>query len=158
MYKMLMPSFALLAASACSVYAQSNLEAPCNTQSLKGAFGVQVSGSAPASSVLPSFPTTPVGTMEQFLTVVVHVFDGEGGFTQLENAKGSLSGPVLNRPGAGTYTVNKDCSGSYSLFIPGLSFPVVVVRFVLVDSGREFRGIVFTPQEAMVIANGRKIH
>ena len=109
MYKMLMPSFALFAASACSVYAQSNLEAPCNTQSLKGAFGVQVSGSAPASSVLPSFPTTPVGTMEQFLTVVVHIFDGEGGFTQLENAKGSLSGPVLNRAGGGTYTVNKDC-------------------------------------------------
>lgn len=158
MYKMFMQSFALIAAAACSVHAQSNLEGPCSSQSLKGAYGVQVSGMAPASSVLPSFPNTPVGTMEQFLTVVVHVFDGEGGFTQLENAKGSLSGPVLNRPGAGTYTINRDCSGSYSLFIPGFSFPVVVVRFVLVDNGKEFRGIVFTPQEAMVIANGRKIH
>ncbi len=148
-------SFLLSAVSLC---AQANLEAPCNNLNLKGAFGVMVNGTAPASTVLPGIPSTAIGTLEQFLTVVVHNFDGEGGFTQLENAKGSLSGPVLGRAGAGTYTVNRDCSGSYSLFIPGLSFPVVVVRFVIVDGGKEFRGIVFTPQEAMVTANGRKMH
>jgi hypothetical protein len=41
------------------------------------------------------------------------------------------------------------CSGTDSIFIPGLSFPVVAVRFVIVDDGKEFRSGVVTPQEAM---------
>jgi hypothetical protein len=91
------------------------------------------------------------------MTVVVHTFDGEGKFTQTESAKGYLSGPALDRTGGGTYSVNSNCTGIYSLFIPGLSFPVVVVRFVIVEGGKEFRGIVVTPQEAMVTANGRRM-
>lgn len=143
---------------AAGLYGQGNLEGPCNNQTLKGAYGVLVTGTAPASSILPVFPNVPVGTVEQFIGVVVHNFDGDGAFTQTDYVKGSLSGPVLGRPGGGTYSVNRDCSGSYSLFVPGLSFPVLVIRFVIVDGGREFRGIVVTPQEAMTIANGRRIH
>jgi len=40
-------------------------------------------------------------------------------------------------------------SGTDSSFIPGLSFPVVAVRFVIVDDDKEFRSGVVTPQEAM---------
>jgi hypothetical protein len=109
--------------------------------------------------VLPQYPGNlyPVGTIESFIGVVVHVFDGNGKFTQTDHVKGSLSGPVLDRPGSGTYSVKPDCSGTYSIFIPGIPFPVVVVRFVIVDEGKEFRGIVVTPTEAMTIANGRKM-
>jgi hypothetical protein len=99
----------------------------------------------------------PVGTIEQILGVVVHTFDGNGKFTQVDNLKGYLSGITFDRPGGGTYSVNADCSGIYSIFIPGLSFPVVEVRFVIVDGGKEFRGVVVTPKEAMTIANGRKM-
>jgi len=135
-------------------------EAACNNASLTGSYGVIVTGAAPASSILPAFPAGlfPVGTVEQILGVVVHTFDGNGKFTQVDNVKGYLSGITADRPGSGTYSVNADCSGTYSIFIPALSFPVLVVRFVIVDGGKEFRGVVVTPQEAMTIANGRKIH
>jgi hypothetical protein len=45
------------------------------------------------------------------------------------------------------------CSGSDSIFIPGLSFPVVAVRFGMVDDGKEFRSSVETPQEAMTYSS-----
>jgi hypothetical protein len=139
---------------------QPPAETACSNATLTGSYGVTVIGAAPASSVLPSFPSGlfPVGTIEQILGVVVHTFDGNGKFTQVDNLKGYLSGIASDRPGAGTYSVNPDCSGTYSIFIPGLSFPVVVVRFVIVDGGKEFRGVVVTPQEAMTTANGRKMH
>jgi hypothetical protein len=41
------------------------------------------------------------------------------------------------------------CSGTDTIFIPGLSFPEVAARFVIVDDGKEFRSGVVTPQEAM---------
>jgi hypothetical protein len=147
--------------STAGLYAQQPVaEAACNNETLKGSFGVTVIGAAPASSVLPSFPSGlfPVGTIEQILGVVVHTFDGNGKFTQIDNLKGYLSGIAFDRPGSGTYSVNADCSGVYSIFIPGLSSPVVEVRFVIVDGGKEFRGVVVTPKEAMTIANGRKMH
>jgi len=90
--------------------------------------------------------------------VVIHTFDGKGNFTQVDNFKGSLSGITYDRPGGGTYSVNADCTGSYSIFIPGLPFPIIVVRFVIVDSGKEFRGVVVVPQQAMGVANGRKMN
>ena len=159
MKRILISQMAALLMFAAGLYGQLQ-EPPCSTQTLRGSYGVMVTGTAPASSVLPKFSSVlyPVGTIEQFVGVVVHTFDGDGTFTQTDYIKGSLSGAVLNRPGAGTYSVNRDCSGTYSIFIPGLSFPVVIVRFVLVDGGREFRGIVVTPEEAIATFNGRKMH
>src|SRR5258708_15248339 len=113
-----------LALSTASLSAQqAAAEAVCNNATLTGSYGITVIGAAPASSVLPSFPSGlfPVGTIEQILGVVVQTFDGNGKFTQVDNVKGYLSGIASDRPGAGTYSVNPDCSGTYSIFIPGLS-------------------------------------
>ncbi len=66
-------------------------------------------------------------------------FDDNGGFTQVTNDKGSLSGIIVpNRAGAGTYAVNPDPSGTTTLNIPGLGFPIVS-DFVIVDRGKLFR-------------------
>jgi hypothetical protein len=150
----------LIWSTACLYAQQPAADAACTNATLTGSYGVSVIGAAPATSVLASFPggLFPVGTVEQILGVVVHTFDGNGKFTQVDNVKGYLSGVTADRPGSGTYSVNPDCSGTYSIFIPGLSFPVVVVRFVIVDGGKEFRGVVVTPQEAMTVANGRKMN
>ncbi len=158
---MILTTMALLTLSPSGLFADDNKdEGPtaCTNETLKGSYGVSIIGVTPAASVLEKFPLSPVGTLEQFIGVVVHIFDGKGKFTQTDHVKGYLSGAVLDRPGAGTYSVKPDCSGTYSIFIPGLSFPVVVVRFVIVDGGKEFRGFVVTPQEAMTTANGRRMN
>lgn len=133
---------------------------PCNNETLKGSYGVLFSDTETADTVLPVYPSFryPPGSIEQVIGIVVHTFDGNGRFTQTDTLKGSLSGTILNRPGAGTYSVNADCSGVYNIIIPFPGVPPIVVRFVIVDNGKEFRGIVFSPQEAMTVVNGRSMN
>ena len=155
-----MKRFALLGSvslilSAAALQAQSSGRT-CSNQTLRGAYGVLFTGTAAAASVLPGLTGTP-GSIEQTTGVVIHTFDGFGQFTQTDTVKGSLSGTVADRPGGGTYSVNADCSGTYSIIIPFPGVPPIVVRFVIVDSGKEFRGIVMSPQSSIVVANGRKV-
>jgi hypothetical protein len=95
------------------------------------------------------------GTIEQVAGVVVQIFDGAGGFTQTDNVKGSLSGITLDRPGSGSYSVNPDCSGTFTVNNPGL--PPIVNRFVIVDNGQAFTTVVVSPQAVMVTATGKKM-
>lgn len=122
----------------------------CSNQTLQGVYGVSISGTRPAPP-----PASP-GTIEDVIGVDTRTFDGAGNFTQISNDKGSLSGLTPNRAGQGTYSVNPDCSGTTTLNIPGLPFPVVV-DMVIVNHGREFRGIVASPQPVMISSNGRKV-
>jgi len=143
------------------LYAQQPaIDNGCSNATLKGSYGVIVTGIAAAASVMPNFPSAfyPIGSLEQIAGVVIHTFDRNGKFTQVDNVKGYLSGITFDRPGGGTYSVNADCTGTYSIFIPGLSFPVIVTRFVIVDGGKEFRAVVVIPQSNTVIANGRKMN
>jgi hypothetical protein len=143
------------------LYAQQPvIDNGCSNATLTGSYGVIVTGTHPATSVLPSFPGAlyPVGTTEALTAVAIQTFDGKGNYTQVGNTKGYLSGITFDLPGSGTYSVNPDCTGTYNVLIPGFNFPVIVVRFVIVDSGKEFRGVVVAPQTNMVIANGRKMN
>lgn len=63
----------------------------CSNASLKGPYGVQITGTRPAPSILAGGQAIP-GTTEQVIGVVIQIFDGAGGFTQTDNVKGSLSG------------------------------------------------------------------
>ena len=111
----------------------------CNNKLLKGTYGVQMQGTRPV----------PGGTgIETMIGVVTRVFDGAGNFTQLDNIKGSVTGFVPDRPGAGTYEVYENCSG-VTRFEPG---PGVLIeeRFVLIDYGHEMRSITTTPPPVMI--------
>jgi hypothetical protein len=89
--------------------------------------------------------------------VIVRHYDGRGGFTQVNNEKGSISGiGPADREGFGTYQVNEDCSGSHQLQIPGVPFPVTD-RFVIVDQGREVRHFVVSPAPIMVTGVSQKM-
>ena len=156
MKRFAMYRLAALALCACASYAQTASSGPtCTNQTLKGAYGVQVSGTRPAPSVLYTVAGFP-GMTEQVIGVVVQIFDGSGTFTQTDNVKGSLSGITPDRPGSGTYSVNADCSGTYTLTNAGVPFPIVT-RFVIVDGGLEFRAVVVSPQPLMITATGRKM-
>lgn len=118
----------------------------CSNQLLKGTWGVQMQGTRPV----------PGGTgLEPVIGVVIRTFDGRGNFTQLDNIKGAVSGIVPDRPGAGTYEVNPDCSG-ITRFEPA---PGVILeeRFVVLDYGHELRSITTTPQPIMVTAVAKRI-
>jgi hypothetical protein len=90
--------------------------------------------------------------------VGTRTFDGGGNFTQITNEKGSLSGILFpNRALSGTYSVNSDCSGTLTLNIPGLPFPIVY-DIVVVNHGRAFDSIVASPQAVMVTTSGRRVN
>lgn len=118
----------------------------CSNALLKGSYGIQMQGTRPA----------PGGAgLEAVIGVVIRTYDGTGNFTQLDNIKGAVSGFAPDRPGAGTYNVNADCSGT-TRFEPA---PGVVIeeRFVVLDYGHEIRSISTTPQPIMVTAVAKRI-
>jgi hypothetical protein len=150
-------SLSLWILAAPALFAQ---DAPvCTNATLKGVYGVTVLGVVPATTVQSSFPSAiyPPGTLEQIVGIVRHVFDGKGGFTQVDNVKGYLSGIILDRPGSGTYSVNADCTGTYSIIVPVPGVPPIVVKFVIVDGGKEFRAIVVSPAANITTANGKRM-
>lgn len=122
----------------------------CSEATLRGIYGIQIQGTRLAP------PPAPAGTIESVIGVIVRRYDGRGGFTQVNNEKGSVSGlgPV-DREGSGTYQVNEDCSGSHELHIPGVPVPITD-RFVIVDHGREVRHFVVSPAPIMVTGVSRR--
>ena len=123
----------------------------CSEATLRGAYGIQIQGTRPAA------PPAPAGTIESVIGVIVRTYDGNGGFTQVNNEKGSVSGVgPADREGFGTYQVNEDCSGSHELQIPGVPVPITD-RFVIVDHGREVRHFVVSPAPVMVTGVSQKM-
>jgi hypothetical protein len=109
----------------------------CSLETLRGAYGLEWVGTRPA-------PGNPAA-IETFTGVAIRTFDGAGGFTQISNVKGSVSGLApADIESVGTYEVNEDCSGTASSqFSPGS--PLVTVRFVIVERGDEVLYSVMTP-------------
>jgi hypothetical protein len=130
----------------------------CSNEILEGTYGISISGTRPAPPPASGTPNYVPGTIEQVIGVDTRTFDGNGNFTQISNEKGSLSG--IGAPNSvvhGTYIVNPDCSGTTTLHIPGVPFPVVI-DIVVVNHGNEFRGFVASPQPVMVSSNGRRVN
>lgn len=132
-------------------------DSACSNATLQGLYGINISGTRPAPPPVSGIPNYVPGTIENVIGVDTRTFDGAGNFTQVSNDKGSLSGLAPNRVGHGTYSVNPDCSGTITLNIPGIPFPIVL-DIVVVDHGKEFRGIVASPQPVMIASNGRRVN
>lgn len=129
----------------------------CRNEMLRGTYALDISGTRPAPPPPSGSPSYVPGTIETLIGVGVRTFDGQGTFTQVTNEKGSLSGLLFpDRALQGTYSVNPDCTGSLSLFVPGLPFPIVY-DFVLSHEGRKFNSIVATPAAVMAVTSGVRI-
>ncbi len=115
-----------------TAYAQSTNPA-CNNRLIAGNYGFTVQGTKLAGSG----PTGPqVG-------VAMAQFDGKGGFTQIDTV--TISGQVVSdfthTPATGTYTVNPDCTGTFTItFTDGR--PPVETSFVVVENGLEIDTVV----------------
>lgn len=139
---------------ALTLVAGAQCQTVCSNATLKGYYGVQISGTRPAPSVLSGVQAMP-GTTEQVVGVSIQIYDGDGTFIQTDNVKGSLSGITPNRAGTGTYSVNADCTGTFTVNNPGN--PPIVNSFVIVDNGQAFLTAVVSPQPVLVTATGRKM-
>jgi hypothetical protein len=143
----------VLCVLAAGARAQSE-EAKCSNETLKGAYGLQLTGLRPAPSVAPGAPGF-VGQIEAVNGAVIQIFDGKGNFTQVDNVKGTVSGMVPDRPGKGTYTVNADCS--FTQVVNPSPQITIVSKGVIVDGGKEFRAFTVTPDPINVVSIGRQI-
>jgi len=70
-------------------------------------------------------------------------YDGKGGFTQTDTVTigGEVVADFTHTPASGTYTVNSDCTGTFTInFTDGR--PTVVANFVVVANGDEIDSVV----------------
>jgi hypothetical protein len=144
---------AVLVVFAISVSAQTP-DQPCSNATLKGAYGLQLSGTRGAPFIMAGGPGVP-GQLEYVIGVVIQIFDGNGNFTQVDNVRGTLSGIVPDRAGKGIYTVNPDCTVIQIVSPPGQAS--ITSKGVVVDGGKEFRQNTVSPDSFMIMTVGRKV-
>lgn len=117
----------------------------CNNSTLKGDYGLLLSGVRP----------TPGGP-EQFVGTVIRRFDGNGSFTQVGNVHGAVSGWVADQHGSGTYSVNPDCTGIVKLTIQGAPTQPAE-RIVIVDDSEGIFAATAQPAALMATSQARKM-
>jgi hypothetical protein len=115
----------------------------CTVRTLRGVYGLVGTGTRGLGP----------GVIEQFVTISMVTYDGEGTFTAEGVSHGQTTG-VRGGPVDGTYFVNADCTGGQTTFIPGV--PPLEDRFVIVDNGQEVRTVVVSPLTTVATANLRK--
>jgi hypothetical protein len=112
----------------------------CAERTLRGDYGLLVSG-------VRRLPPALGGGTERFVATALWSFHGDGTFTQRTGAAmhGEVTGiaPGVNEV-PGTYQVNENCTGSMSLFVPDLPFPVQY-SFVIVNNARQVNAAIMNP-------------
>lgn len=125
-----------------SAYAQSNSPA-CNDKLIAGDYGFTLEGTKLGG---PS----PVGPQ---VGVAMTEFDGKGGLRQVDSVtiNGLHVTDFTHTAATGTYTVNQDCTGTFTInFTDGR--PPVVADFVVVADGSEIDTVVITAGGNPVLA------
>jgi hypothetical protein len=115
-----------------SGYAQSNSPA-CNNKLIAGNYGFVLQGTKLGGA----------GFLGQQVGVAMADFDGKGTFTQIDTVTvgGEVVSDFTHTAATGTYTVNSNCTGTFTInFTDGR--PTVIVNFVVVDSGNEIDTVV----------------
>jgi hypothetical protein len=103
---------------------------PCSDRTLRGDYGLTLTGEI-------------LGPGFQFRGIVLQRYDGKGKLTQLDHVVFNGIPPAEEwTPGSGTYTVNRDCTGSAVVIIPGNALSPINFHFVVVKQGREIHQVV----------------
>jgi len=115
-------------------YAQSTSPA-CTDRLITGVYGFTLEGTKLGG----------LGPLGPQVGVAMTQFDGNGGFTQIDTVTigGVVVADFTHTPATGTYTVNPNCTGTFTInFTDGR--PTVVVNFVVVDNGSEIDSVVIS--------------
>ena len=108
---------------------------PCTNQLLSGKYGFTIEGVKLAGN-------GPVGPQKG---VAMADFNGGGYFWQIDTVviDGIVVADFTHTPANGTYTVNADCTGTFTIvFTDGR--PPVTTAFVVVNNGKEIDTVVTT--------------
>jgi hypothetical protein len=117
-----------------SGYAQSDTPG-CNNRLIAGTYGFTIQGNK-LGGLGPVGPQVGVAMTE---------FDGKGGLSQIDTVtvNGVVVADFTHTPANGTYTVNPDCTGTFTInFTDGR--PPVVANFVVVEGGFEIDTVVIS--------------
>jgi hypothetical protein len=112
----------------------------CNNMLIKGDYGFSIEGTKLAGP-----PMTPTGP--QVGVAMTHFngddLNGVGTLTQIDAVTigGQQVSDFSHKPASGTYTVNPDCTGSFTLTFYD-NRPTVTTYFVVVDNGSEIDTVV----------------
>jgi len=112
--------------------AQTNSPA-CNNQLIAGNYGFTVQGTKLGG----------LGPVGQQVGIALTYFDGQGGLSQIDTVTvaGNVVADFTHTPATGTYSVNPDCTGTFTInFTDGR--PPVVTSFVVVSNGNEIDTVV----------------
>src|ERR1700722_5990614 len=115
-------------------FAQSDFSA-CNNRLIAGNYGFQIHGTKLGGQ-------GPTGAQEG---VAMTQFDGKGNLSQIDavTVNGEVVADFTHTPANGTYTVNRDCTGTHTInFTDGR--PVVVTNFLMVKDGYEIDEVVMS--------------
>lgn len=127
--------------------AKAQVNKGCNSATLQGTFAYTTTGFSVAGGAGPLPAPLP------FADAGAQTFDGNGG-TAL-NGMSNANGTVGQSHGAGTYIVNSDCTGTFSIELaPGHTANYF---FVIANDGSEFRGIC-VDKYAVITRIGRRLY
>ena len=105
----------------------------CNDELIKGAYGFTVQGTKLAGM-------GPVGSQ---VGVALTDFDGKGGLSQIDTVTidGKVVADFTHPPATGSYKIDSNCTGSFTLvFADGR--PPVTTAFIVVSGGAEIDTVV----------------
>ena len=105
----------------------------CDNQTLKGRYGFTIEGTKLAGA-------GPIGTQ---VGVALANFGGDGNFTQIDSVtiNGTSVSDFTRSPANGSYTVNGDCTGTFTILFTDGRAPVTA-DFVVVNNGDEIDTVV----------------
>ncbi len=115
----------------------------CSNATLRGTFAYTVTGSFVAAPA-PLGPYAEAGAQ---------TFDGNG--VTVATGMSNTNGTAMPSAATGAYTVNSDCTGTFTLEIaPGITAHYF---FVIADGGAEYRAVCLDPV-AVITRNGRRLY
>jgi len=115
----------------------------CSNASLKGTFAQMGTGTI----------TAPPSMAGPLANVGVLTFDGNGGI--IGSLVNSINGATVPATETGTYKVNADCTGSYTVQL-SLGFPANAF-FVVTDGGNEIQ-IIITDPGAVITCVAKRLY
>jgi len=137
-------AFAALSALALSIAPAAKADDKgCSNATLRGTYAYTVTGSLVAAPA-PLGPYAEAGAQ---------TFDGNGG--TIAAGMSSTNGNIMPANSTGAYTVNSDCTGTFTLQIaPGITAHYF---FVIADGGSEYQAVCLDPV-AVITRIGRRLY
>jgi hypothetical protein len=137
---------AIFGAMAALTVASSANAQVCSNQSLKGSFGYTVTGTiTKTTGPLIAGPFAAVGKL---------TFDGVGGVKTVRSFNDN-GFALRGDPGTGTYTMNKDCTGSFTITVGPATSEIILSLDIVLDDTNQLRGVV-TTADVVLSLEGRK--